>query len=52
MPTCPAQPRGQFACRMLDCDVKLPSCRILNHIRSLHADHLTEVSFLGQSKGL
>lgn len=37
------QPPGLFNCRMLSCDHRLPSCRLLNHIRSFHAADLMEV---------
>lgn len=35
-----AQPGGLFNCRMLGCNERVPVCRMLPHIRSLHADHL------------
>lgn len=37
------QPPGLFSCRMVSCDTKLPSCRLLNHIRSFHVADLMEV---------
>lgn len=37
------QAKGQFHCRMLDCNEKLPICRLLNHLRTFHNDHLMQV---------
>ncbi|KAF2887615.1 hypothetical protein ILUMI_18558, partial [Ignelater luminosus] len=38
----PAATRGLYPCRVHDCSVSLPSGRILNHVRTSHADILTE----------
>lgn len=41
------QPAGQFHCRMLQCDERLPICRMWNHIRTFHANHMVEQSAVG-----
>ncbi|KAK5646072.1 hypothetical protein RI129_004536 [Pyrocoelia pectoralis] len=38
----PQPPKGIYPCRVDQCNVKLPAGRLLNHVRSFHADKLTE----------
>lgn len=42
----PAQPTGKFACRMANCVARLPICRLLNHLWSLHKENITSVSII------
>lgn len=42
-----AQPGGLFNCRMLGCTDRLPICRMWNHIRSLHPEHMVEQMAIG-----
>lgn len=37
----PIQGGGYFECRMKNCNMLLPICRLLNHIRGYHKDFLT-----------
>lgn len=37
------QPPGLFHCRILSCVIQLPTCRLLNHIRTSHFKNLSEV---------
>lgn len=44
MPSTPATTKGVFPCLFTLCGYVLPACRLLNHVRSFHNKHLTEVS--------
>ncbi|KAB0798452.1 hypothetical protein PPYR_09445 [Photinus pyralis] len=39
--------KGIYPCRVDNCDVRLPASRLLNHVRSFHADKLTESALDG-----
>lgn len=41
------QPAGRFHCRMLQCEERVPICRMWNHIRTFHANHMVEQSVVG-----
>lgn len=38
----PEATKGLYPCGFR-CDVKLPSCRLVNHVRSYHTNYFTEV---------
>lgn len=40
----PPQPKGKFFCRMANCTDRLPICRMLNHLRSIHEGKITDVT--------
>lgn len=43
-PPAPVQGKGLYFCRMLNCAVQLPICRMLNHLRYWHKNSLVEVN--------
>lgn len=55
----PPQPRGLFPCPandkdqpQLQCQSKIPFCRLYNHLRSLHSDRLLEIETVINSNNL
>lgn len=39
----PIQPKGVFACPIINCQTSVPFCRLLNHIRWNHNEFLAEI---------
>lgn len=46
IPPTAAPAKGQYPCVIKNCGINLPSCRLLNHVRSNHSNILTEVILL------